>query len=86
MNVESGYEEILKDIGDQANKNLYEDKRTLPEDITINLSKGAPIPKPNLEGHKWGHIIHDSDVIWLASWKENISGKNKYIFTSFLVF
>jgi hypothetical protein len=25
-------EEILKDIGDQANKNLYEDKRTLPED------------------------------------------------------
>ena len=58
-------------------------KRTLPEDITINLSKGAPIPKPNLEGHKWGRVINDSSVIWLASWKENISGKNKYIFTSF---
>ena len=57
-------------------------KRTFPEDITINLSKEAPIPKPNLEGHKWGQVLHDTSVIWLASWKENISGKNKYIFTS----
>ena len=32
VNVESGYEEILKDIGDQTNKNLYQDKKTLPED------------------------------------------------------
>lgn len=32
VNVESGYEEILKDIGDQASKNLYEDKKTIPED------------------------------------------------------
>jgi DNA topoisomerase-1 len=57
-------------------------KRILPEDVTINLSKDAKIPEPNIKGHKWGEIIHDHSVIWLASWKENITGKNKYIFTS----
>jgi DNA topoisomerase-1 len=58
-------------------------KRIYPEDVIINLSKDAPIPEPNIQGHKWGEIIHDPSVIWLASWKENISYKNKYIFTSF---
>ena len=57
-------------------------KRIYPEDVIINLSKDAPIPKPNIPGHKWGDVIHDPSVIWLASWKENISKKNKYIFTS----
>ncbi len=57
-------------------------KRIMPEDVTINLSKDAPIPEPNIPGHKWGEIIHDQSVIWLASWKEEITGKNKYIFTS----
>jgi DNA topoisomerase I len=56
-------------------------KRIIPEDVTINLSKDAPIPKPNVEG-KWNSVIHDQSVIWLASWKEEITGKNKYIFTS----
>lgn len=56
-------------------------KRLYPEDITLNLDKEAPIPKP-LEGHKWGSIIHDNTVIWLATWKDDITGKNKYIFTS----
>ena len=58
-------------------------KRIYPEDIIINLSKDAAIPKPNIEGRKWGQIINDSSVIWLASWKDTISNKNKYIFTSF---
>lgn len=57
-------------------------KRILPEDVIINISKDAVIPKPNLINHKWKKIIHDKNVIWLASWKENITGKNKYIFTS----
>ncbi len=56
-------------------------KRVKPEDVTINLSKDAKIPEPNIKG-KWGDVIHDQSVIWLASWKEDISGKNKYIFTS----
>lgn len=57
-------------------------KRIMPEDVTINLSKTANIPKPNISNHEWGNVIHDQTVIWLASWKEEITGKNKYIFTS----
>jgi len=57
-------------------------KRIFPEDVIINISKDAIIPKPNLPNHKWKEIIHDKNVIWLASWKENITGKTKYIFTS----
>ena len=56
-------------------------KRIKPEDVSINLDKDAPIPKPNVPG-KWGDIIHDKTVIWLATWKEQITGKNKYVFTS----
>lgn len=56
-------------------------KRLMPDDIILNLDKEAPIPKPNVPG-KWGEVIHDQSVIWLASWKENITGKSKYIFTS----
>jgi DNA topoisomerase-1 len=57
-------------------------KRVMPEDVIINLSKDAKIPTPNLSGHNWGEVIHDQSVIWLASWKEEITNKNKYIFTS----
>ncbi len=57
-------------------------KRIIPEDVTINLSKDAKVPEPNIPGHQWGEIIHDQSVIWLASWKDEITGKNKYIFTS----
>jgi DNA topoisomerase-1 len=57
-------------------------KRIYPEDVTLNLDKEAPIPK-TLDNHKWSEIIHDQSVIWLATWKDGITGKNKYIFTSF---
>jgi DNA topoisomerase I len=60
-------------------------KRIEPEDITINLDKTAPIPKINIDkngNRTWGNIIHDDSVIWLATWKDGITGKNKYIFTS----
>ena len=63
--------------------------RINPEDVIINLSKNAPIPKPNIiNGNKmqsinnWGKIIHNNEVVWLATWTDNISGKNKYVFTS----
>lgn len=58
-------------------------KRIFPKDITLNLDKDADIPKINLSGeHRWKEIIHDKTVVWLATWKDNILGKNKYIFTS----
>jgi DNA topoisomerase-1 len=53
-------------------------KRILPGDITINIGKDVPIP-PTPDGSKWGRIIHDKTVTWLASWTENILGKVKYV-------
>ena len=55
--------------------------RINPEDVIINLSKDAPKPTPNTKGH-WGKVIHNNEVVWLATWTDNISGKNKYVFTS----
>jgi DNA topoisomerase-1 len=52
--------------------------RIYPEDVTLNLSSDAPIP-PTMAGHHWGNIISDRTVDWLASWKDEISGKTKYV-------
>tara|TARA_E500000178_G_C17027839_1_gene758955 strand:+ start:847 stop:2607 length:1761 start_codon:yes stop_codon:yes gene_type:complete len=62
-------------------------RRIYPNDVTINLDKQAPTPVPfhsttDEKLNKWGKIIHDRSVIWLASWKDTITGKRKYIFTS----
>ncbi len=56
-------------------------KRINPEDVIINISKDAPIPKPNVAG-EWEKVMHNNEVVWLATWVDNISGKNKYVFTS----
>ncbi|KAH3666114.1 hypothetical protein OGAPHI_004303 [Ogataea philodendri] len=53
-------------------------KRVQPEDITLNLSKDAPVP-PAPEGHTWGEIKHDNTVAWLAMWRENVLGSVKYV-------
>jgi len=58
-------------------------KRVYPEDVIINITKGSTPPTPNLTNHKWKDIIHDNSVVWLSSWKDPITSKNKYIFTSF---
>lgn len=52
--------------------------RLYPEDIIINIGDGVDIPSP-LPGHKWKDVIHDRTVEWLASWKDNITGKIKYV-------
>ena len=56
-------------------------KRIYPEDITINLSEVADIPTlPDfLKDHKWGNIVHNHYVEWLASWGDEITGKTKYV-------
>lgn len=56
-------------------------KRIYPEDITLNIDSKAPIPElPQFySNHKWGKIIHDNTLEWLASWKDNITGKIKYV-------
>lgn len=53
-------------------------RRVYPEDVTLNLSEGAPIPEPPA-GHTWGDIKHDNTVTWLAMWKENIADSFKYV-------
>ena len=32
-----------------------------------------------MENHKWGNVIHDQTVLWVASWKDNITNKTKYV-------
>ncbi|KZP34664.1 hypothetical protein FIBSPDRAFT_719865 [Athelia psychrophila] len=53
--------------------------RVRPEDITLNIGKGVPIPVPNMPG-KWKAVQHDQSVTWLANWQENVNGNYKYVF------
>lgn len=53
--------------------------RIQPEQITINIGKGAKVPAPP-KGHKWAKVIHDDTVTWLATWTENINSNIKYVF------
>ncbi|KAF8345864.1 DNA topoisomerase I [Amanita rubescens] len=53
--------------------------RVRPEDITVNIGAGVPIPVPNVPG-QWKSIIHDNTVTWLANWIENVNGNHKYVF------
>ena len=55
--------------------------RLSPSDVILNLSKDAPIPNSPL-GNKWGEIIHNPYVDWLASYPDIITGKTKYIWLS----
>uniref|UniRef100_A0A7S1TDG0 DNA topoisomerase I n=1 Tax=Compsopogon caeruleus TaxID=31354 RepID=A0A7S1TDG0_9RHOD len=54
-------------------------KRVKPEDITINIGKNVPVPPCPLDGHKWGRIIHNNKVTWLATWKDSITNGFKYV-------
>lgn len=66
-------------LGRGTNPNIGKIKRRIyPEDVTINIGKEAKIPL-TLDKHKWGKIIHDRRVEWLASWKDIITGKTKYL-------
>lgn len=55
-------------------------KRILPKDITINISKDSPIPGNDKK--MWAKIIHSRENEWLASWKDDITGKIKYVWLS----
>lgn len=53
-------------------------KRVLPEQVTINIGKGATVPAPPT-GHKWKAVQHDNKATWLAMWQENVNGNYKYV-------
>ena len=53
-------------------------KRIMSEDIILNIGENEVIPKLE-KGRNWKSIIHDNTVEWIAAWKDNITGKIKYI-------
>jgi DNA topoisomerase-1 len=64
-------------------KSGYFKPRTYPEDITINVSDDAPVPKCHVAGRAWKEIVHNPDVTWLAYYRdEAINSSFKYFFLS----
>ena len=64
---------------------LARQTRVRPEQITINIGKGAKVPAAP-HGHKWKDVVHDDKVTWLATWKENINGAVKSVFLALPLF
>ena len=56
-------------------------KQIMPEDVTINIGENDPEPKAPL-GHTWAEVVNDYTRVWLASWKDEINNKIKYIWFS----
>ncbi|KAG8213967.1 DNA topoisomerase I [Butyriboletus roseoflavus] len=69
---------LFRGRGDHPKKGALK-FRVRPEDITINIGEGVPIPIPNMPGN-WKGIVHDKTVTWLANWVENVNGNYKYVF------
>ena len=57
-------------------------KRIYPEDITINIGKEAVIPETGFPDRQWGEIVNNQEALWLAKWRENVTGKTKYVWLS----
>ncbi|KAJ8557256.1 hypothetical protein K7X08_002881 [Anisodus acutangulus] len=56
-------------------------RRIRPNDITINIGKGAPIPECPIPGQRWKEVRHDDTVTWLAFWNDPINPREfKYVF------
>ncbi len=56
-------------------------KRIMPIDITINIDDKSkiPIPQKPYEHMSWLNVVHDNTSEWIASWKDDITGKYKYV-------
>lgn len=54
-------------------------RRIRPEDVTINIGKESPVPKPNVPGN-WKAVIHDRTAMWIASWRQSVTGKLHYVY------
>ncbi|PNT62067.1 hypothetical protein BRADI_5g24917v3 [Brachypodium distachyon] len=56
-------------------------RRIRPNDITINIGKGTPVPVCPIPGESWKEVKHDNTVTWLAFWNDPINQKDfKYVF------
>jgi len=47
-------------------------------DTILNLSPDAPTPRPPGGGH-WGGREFDPDALWIAKWRDKLSGELKYV-------
>ncbi|CRG97882.1 topoisomerase I, putative [Plasmodium gallinaceum] len=74
---------LFRGRGEHPKQGLLK-KRIFPEDVVINVSKDAPVPRlyDNMCGHNWGDTYHDNKVTWLAYYKDSINDQIKYTFLS----
>lgn len=57
--------------------------RIMPEDLSINVTTQAPVPKCVLPGHSWGNIVHRTDVTWLVSYVDSSIRKDNHKYVQF---
>lgn len=50
-------------------------RRITAQDVTLNLSDGTPPPNG-----EWGKVIHDPHLDWVASWRDPLTKKVKYVY------
>jgi DNA topoisomerase-1 len=46
-------------------------------DVTINVGEGKPAPSAP-RGQRWGAVVHDPTVDWVASWRDPLTQTMKY--------
>lgn len=55
-------------------------KRIHPNDVIINIDKNTKIPSPPYG--EWKNVVHDKTAVWIASFFDPITKKNKYVYLS----
>lgn len=58
--------------------------RVYSYEVTLNLDEGSkPPPAPDIkEGEskpRWAGVVNEHDSLWIASWKETLTDKTKYV-------
>eukprot|EP00898_Chlorokybus_atmophyticus_P008137 jgi/Chlat1/8324/Chrsp8S08093 len=70
---------LFRGRGEHPKMGKYK-RRVYPEEITLNMGPGAPVPPCPMEGHNWKSVRHDNTVTWLAYWKDPVNPKEvKYV-------
>lgn len=54
-------------------------RRTFSDQVSLNMSEDAAVPKCDLPGRHWANVQHDPAVTWLCAWTENVNTSNKYV-------
>lgn len=55
-------------------------RRIQPNDVIQNIGKGSNIPPCPIKDSKWGGIVHNPEVTWLAYYKDTITDRYKYVY------